>query len=924
MKHFYLTLLLLFTTLCFQAQIVTIPDVNFLNALLNSDCADFDGDGFYESSADLNEDGQLQLSEVQQIIRLNITGREISNLSGIEEFINLTHLYCGYNQLSFLDLSDNVLLEFLDCENNIINSLNISNNPNLIEIVCTYNQLTSLDASSSVNLEILTCGYNNITNLDINNNLFLQELGCPSNALTSLDVSNNTNLLNLGIFNNQITSLDLSNNILLSSVSCENNELNTLILGNNNNLSYLNCYGNNLTSLDLTNVPNLSILECFDNNIVNLDLSNNTLLNSLFCFSNPLESLTLINNTELTGLSVLSPQLSNLILQNNTALSDIDCSGGQLINLELNNNTALQVLNCSNNQISSLILDNSPLLRELNCYTNQITNIDFNESILIEELDCGANQIYNLDLSDLNNLYGLYTDNNPNLQYINLKNGNNNNFVYSYLADLPSLQAVCLDDLNSSFANTIESEVYENVVITEYCSFTPGGEFYTINGNIILDADNDGCDSEDVVYPNLMLQTTNGLEESVFLSNTDGSYTMPIPEGNYTITPQLENPTYFTVTPASIFVDFPSEASPFLQDFCITPNGTYNDLEITIMPMEDARPGFDTDYKLIYKNKGTTILSGTIEFGYNDDLMNLLSATPVADSQAVGNLSWNYSNLLPFETREIAFIMTLNTPTNPTFPLNGDDVLEFVTSINPTETDETEDDNMFTLNQVVVNSYDPNDKTCLEGLMITPEQVGDYVHYRIRFENTGTASAVNVVVKDVIDVTKYDISTFVPLHASHTYETRIRNNNEVEFIFENIQLPFDDANNDGYIFFKIKTLPSLVLGDSFSNQAEIYFDFNFPIITNNETTVVEENLSIDEFDLSNSLRLYPNPSGTYFEIQNVNRISLETIELYDISGKKLKQFTVSERYVIDELVSGIYFVKIITESSEITKKIIKM
>jgi hypothetical protein len=100
----------------------------------------------------------------------------------------------------------------------------------------------------------------------------------------------------------------------------------------------------------------------------------------------------------------------------------------------------------------------------------------------------------------------------------------------------------------------------------------------------------------------------------------------------------------------------------------------------------------------------------------------------------------------------------------------------------------------------------------------------------IRFENKGTAEAQNVVVKDMIDTSKFDVSSLVVTQGSHPFVTRITETNKVEFIFENINLPFDDATNDGYVAFKIKTKPSLVVGDSFSNTASIYFDYNFPIV----------------------------------------------------------------------------------------------
>lgn len=53
----------------------------------------------------------------------------------------------------------------------------------------------------------------------------------------------------------------------------------------------------------------------------------------------------------------------------------------------------------------------------------------------------------------------------------------------------------------------------------------------------------------------------------------------------------------------------------------------------------------------------------------------------------------------------------------------------------------------------------------------------------------------------MIDATKFDVASLIPLNASHDYTTRIIGN-KVEFIFENINLPFEDATNDGYIVSK--------------------------------------------------------------------------------------------------------------------------
>jgi len=453
----------------------------------------------------------------------------------------------------------------------------------------------------------------------------------------------------------------------------------------------------------------------------------------------------------------------------------------------------------------------------------------------------------------------------------------------------------------------------------------PGGDYYSVDGVSKLDSNNDGCDVSDPVYSNLKLNITDGTEIGSFIANNTGLYNIPVQEGSHTITPQLENPTYFNISPTSFAVTFPTDTSPYSQDFCITPNGVHNDLEITILPITEARPGFDTDYKLVYKNKGNVVLSGDVNFIFNDDVMDLVNASPTADTQTTGGLSWNYTNIQPFETRTIEFTMNINTPTDPTFPVNGNDVLDFTATVNPVSGDETPDDNEFELHQTVVNAYDPNDKSCLEGKTISPSEVGEYVHYMIRFENNGTASAVNIVVKDVIDVAKYDVSTLIPLHGSHSYVTRVRDTNIVEFIFENINLPFDNANNDGYVVFKIKTQPTLVLNDTFENNAEIYFDYNAPIITNVAQTTVAI-LGLADYALDDSIGIHPNPAKDVVYIQGKN--SLKEITVFDMNGRILKSISVvgaqlEKELDITKLTQGIYFVRVVSSKGQFVSKLIK-
>jgi surface protein len=444
----------------------------------------------------------------------------------------------------------------------------------------------------------------------------------------------------------------------------------------------------------------------------------------------------------------------------------------------------------------------------------------------------------------------------------------------------------------------------------------------TITGVILNDFNNNGCDVNDAVVNNVAIEISNNTDTFYVYANND-VYSIKIPDGSYTISPVIDGNIYIA-TPATQSITI-GNSSTTAQDFCLSATTLIDDLEVTILSLEDARPGFDTNYKLIYKNKGNTQLSGSVDFTYEDDFMDFLSSNPATTSSSTGMLSWDFIDLDPFETREIDIAMNLNTPTDTTFPLNSNDLLGFSATINPTANDDTPLDNVIDLQQTVVNSYDPNDKTCLQGETILPSTVGEYVHYRIRFENEGTASAVNVRIVDYIDTSKFDIATLTPLSASHDFTTTITEGNKVEFLFDNINLPFTAPASQGYVLFKIKTVDTLVLGDNFSNQAEIYFDFNFPIITNLETTSVDMTASLNDSNFL-EVSLYPNPAKNTINV--TSNLEFNEYTIYDtlgaiVSHQKLDADTQNYDLQIDHLISGLYFIKVKGELMSSVLKLVK-
>lgn len=436
---------------------------------------------------------------------------------------------------------------------------------------------------------------------------------------------------------------------------------------------------------------------------------------------------------------------------------------------------------------------------------------------------------------------------------------------------------------------------------------------YTIQGNVRYDSNNNGCNASDINVPNQRITFTNGSATGNLVANQTGFYSYyDVQAGNNSFSPVLENPSYFMVTPPSASVTLSTVNNLFVQDFCISANGTHNDLEVNLVPVTSARPGFNATYKIIYKNKGTHVQNGSVSFNFDDNVMDLITATPMNSSSGTNSLTWNFSNLAPFEIREIFVIMNINSPME-TPPVNVGNGLLFSATVSGAA-DETPSNNTFDLNQTVVGSFDPNDKTCLQGDNLPIGQVGTYLSYVIRFENTGTANAENVVVRDVIDTSKFEINTLTPLSGSHSFITKISNTNVVEFIFENINLPFDDANNDGFVAFKIRTKPTLTVGTNISNTADIYFDYNFPVTTNTYTTQVYDPLSTNDFEFGNLFTLSPVPAKDVLNITSKQAVIMSSVSIYNTLGQLIQVNTNPGQTIdVSGLKAGSYFIIIATD-----------
>ncbi len=170
-------------------------------AVFSEDCSSCDiemtyipDNNFEQALIDLELDNVLNDSvptiAVKNLTSLNVFSKNITDLSGIEDFAALEELYCYNNQISEINLSDNTNLKVLQVQNNSI-----------------YN----LDLTSNVQLTLLDCSHNNLINLDLSANILLIDLYCYNNYLIDLDLSLNPFVGRINATHNQLTGLNLQN-----------------------------------------------------------------------------------------------------------------------------------------------------------------------------------------------------------------------------------------------------------------------------------------------------------------------------------------------------------------------------------------------------------------------------------------------------------------------------------------------------------------------------------------------------------------------------------------------------------------------------------------------------------------------------------------------------------------------------------------
>ena len=389
----------------------------------------------------------------------------------------------------------------------------------------------------------------------------------------------------------------------------------------------------------------------------------------------------------------------------------------------------------------------------------------------------------------------------------------------------------------------------------------------------------------------------------IYALTSSGQYGINLPLGSYTVQQQsavledhcISAPAPFTLT----------SGAPFQ---------TVNVADTALVPMDAgvllasgaARPGFQMALAArISNNSLSSTGASTLTITF-DPVLSFVSAVP-APNVSGNTLTWNIAAFSSFQERTVR--VQLQVP--PDINLLGTD-LDFNASFSTGNPDAIPANNTTALTTTVTGSYDPNDKTARTSSGWSNDlyylDVDEWIDYTIRFQNTGSDTAFNIVITDTIPP-ELDLATFQPGPSSHANALSIRDGNVLRWAFYNIQLPDSNVNeprSHGFVSFRIQPRPPLAATTSIENIANIYFDFNPPVITEPSVLVAEFSTGVGEHQ-QDHIRLMPNPVNHELRI-NANS-DIASLRIIATDGRELvtrSVRTANTSIAVDRIQAGAY------------------
>ena len=312
--------------------------------------------------------------------------------------------------------------------------------------------------------------------------------------------------------------------------------------------------------------------------------------------------------------------------------------------------------------------------------------------------------------------------------------------------------------------------------------------------------------------------------------------------------------------------------------FALQPQGLINDATVHLIAASAFRAGYPNTLYLQAKNAGTITHSGQLKLVL-PPLLTVTSITPAADIQSGDTLIWNYHNQ-PLQERKFQ----VEVKTAAAVP--GTPVLVQASSENGADVNLA--DNKAVLDEQVVASYDPNNKTV--SAVQVPVDVLDETEliYTVHFQNLGNIGTDFIAVRDTLAMSLDPASVRV-LTSSHPYTWQIEDGRILVFHFNPIRLApaaTDSLHSQAFVQFAAQLKAGLQVGDEIANTAHIYFDFNPAVVTNTVFTAIQVVSTFEPARLAQALDIFPNPAGSAVTLRLPEGIhSAGRIEIFSAAGK---------------------------------------
>lgn len=434
---------------------------------------------------------------------------------------------------------------------------------------------------------------------------------------------------------------------------------------------------------------------------------------------------------------------------------------------------------------------------------------------------------------------------------------------------------------------------------TEPCGSVSGVVYADLDGDCALNGD-------DIGIPYRVLTIEPGGHFT--LTDANGLYATELFYGSYALDPTMSG--YDVLCPDPVPADFTLDAATPASSIDAAQDPQAGPDVSVFLSATVHRPGLSSTYTITVQNNGPwpfTNLSALLDY---DDMLNVVSTTGSPAVPGAGQLEWSIPALSGFASAQFQAVLLV-----PAIPSLVGTVVDATATVSGLVPDSDPSNDAYTISRTIVNSYDPNDKLAATSSQASDAiyflDIDEHIDYTIRFQNTGTAEAIDVSVIDTIS-TLLDLTSLQILGASHAFTAHLLPGRALRFEFDGIMLPdsaSDPVGSQGFASFRLKPMQGLAANVALENAADIFFDINDPIRTNTSVLVTEFSVGIAPAT-TDEVNARPNPCSEMLTMEVP--AGTTRLDVFATDGRVMLTQPVRDRVVrlaVEALAPGLYLVR---------------